>query len=44
MKKSWKVVIKVIDAIVWFWSKIKPALPELEDDKVLEEKGKKKSN
>lgn len=31
MKKGWKVVIKIVDAIVWLWSKIKPSLPEVEE-------------
>lgn len=28
MKKGWSIVIKVIDAIVWLWGKIKPGLPD----------------
>lgn len=26
MKKSWKIVIKVVDALVWLWDKIKPVI------------------
>lgn len=27
MKKGWKILIKILDAIVWLWGKIKPHVP-----------------
>lgn len=27
MKKGWTIFIKILDAISWLWSKIRPNLP-----------------
>lgn len=26
MKKGWRIALKVIDALVWLWNKIKPSI------------------
>lgn len=28
MKRGWKIFIKVVDAIVWLWDKIKQVIPK----------------
>lgn len=28
MKKGWKIFIKVLDAVVWLWGKIKEIIPK----------------
>lgn len=33
MKKGWKIFIKVVDAIVWLWDKIKQVLPSTDNKK-----------
>ena len=32
MKKGWKIAIKVIEALVWLWGKIKPGIPDSNND------------